>query len=54
MNDWLALLEAASVRDSRIVMLDKTTHVGKAHPHVKEGIEKLSIIMTEVINPVPA
>ena len=33
-------------------MLDKTTHVGKAHPHVKEGIEK-TIIMTEVINPVP-
>ena len=51
-NNWFGLWEEAFVRGSSIVMPDKVTPMGKVHPLVIGGIERLTIITVEVINPV--
>ena len=50
-NNWFGLWEEAFVRGSSIVMPDKVTPMGKVHPLVIAGMERLTVITVEVINP---
>ena len=52
-NNLLDFREAAFAKGSNILMSDKDMPIGKAQPLSNTGIERMPVITTVAINPVP-